>query len=150
MGFSVTGLVIAAVLFAPNILFFVFPPRHVPKGFKSAGLFFTICERVGQAACTILLMFSANPYQTAFVDVWFVFMAACIAVYYGLWIRYFIGGREFTLAFHPLWLVPVPMAIFPILAFGFAAVWVQSLWLGVSTALLAVGHFANSWAIIRY
>lgn len=150
MGFSVTGLIIAAVILAPNLVFVVFPPRHMPQGLKSAGLFFTICERIGQAACTILLILSGNAYQAASVDVWFLLMAVCIAVYYGLWIRYFIGGREFALAFHPLWLVPIPMAIFPILAFGFAAVWVQSLWLGIAAVLLAVGHFANSWAAYQY
>jgi hypothetical protein len=38
------------------------------------------------------------------------------------------------------------MAVFPVLAFGFAAVWAQSIWLGAAAAVFATGHFANSWA----
>lgn len=39
----------------------------------------------------------------------------------------------------------IPMALFPIFAFGFASLWGKSIYLGVFVVLLAIGHFVNSW-----
>ena len=41
--------------------------------------------------------------------------------------------------------IPIPMAILPVCAFGFAAIWGQSIWLGMAVVCLAIGHFTNSW-----
>jgi hypothetical protein len=37
------------------------------------------------------------------------------------------------------------MAIFPVFAFGFAALWGKSIYLGLAVIILAIGHFVNSW-----
>lgn len=149
MRFSIAGLFILAVIFAPNLLFVFFPPRQIPEGLKSAGILFTVCERIGQAACMLLMVFSGANMQANPINSWFALMAVCIFVFEGLWLRYFVRGREFALLFHPLWGIPIPMAIFPVLAFGFAAVWAGSIWLGVAVAVFAVGHFANSWVTYK-
>ena len=57
-------------------------------------------------------------------------------------IRY--GWRDFTLLFK-FFSVPIPMAIVPILAFGFIAIWGKSGWLGIVTVLFSIGHIVNSW-----
>ena len=149
MRFSILGLFIAAAIFAPNLLFALLPPRQIPEGLKSAGLLFTVCERIGQAACMLILIFSGADWKVNSVHVWFVLMTASILIYEGLWIRYFTQGREFSLLFGPLCGIPIPMAVFPVLAFGFAAVWVGSIWLGMAVAVFAIGHFANSWATYK-
>ncbi len=145
MRFSVAGLLILAVIFTPNLLFMVFPPRHIPEDPASDGVLFTICERIGQAGCILLLLFCGADLKNNPPDSWFALMAVCILIYEALWVRYFLRGREFALLFNPLWGIPVPMAVFPVLAFGFAAMWARSLWLGIAAAVLAVGHLANSW-----
>jgi hypothetical protein len=72
-------------------------------------------------------------------------MVLCIIAYYSLWIRYVIKGKDFSLCFKPLGLLPIPMAIFPVFAFGFAALWEKSIYLGLAVIILAIGHFVNSW-----
>ncbi len=144
MGFSLTGLIIAATLFAPNLLMLVFPPKNVPAGLKDAGVFFTVLERIGQVGCVLLLCLSEGLNQLGFT-VWLVLTAVCIAVYWGLWLRYAGRGQAFMLLFRPLGLIPVPMAVFPVLAFGFAAAAGRNFWLGIAVVLFAIGHLANSW-----
>ncbi len=150
MGFSTIGLLIAAMIFAPNLLFIAFSPKNIPPGIKDAGLLFTIIERIGQAGCMVLLVISKDNFEAASLDVWFFLMMICVAAYYCLWIRYFVRGRDFSLLFKPLGFIPIPMAVFPVLAFSFAAIWGKSVWIGVSAILLAIGHFANSWNNYKY
>ena len=145
MGFSIIGLITAASIFLPNLIFIMVPPRNVPENLKDAGLLFTLSERAGQAGCLIVPVLSRDNYQNAGIDVWFVLMALCIIFYYGLWGKYILKGHAFSLAFVPLGFIPVPMAVFPVLAFGFAALWGQSVILGIAVIFLAVGHLANSW-----
>lgn len=145
MGFSITGVLIAVFIFLPNVLFIIFPPKNVPDGRMDAGIVFSVLERIGQAGSLVILTISKENYQNARLDIWFVLMALCVIAYYGLWIRYVVKGHDFLLGFKPLGYLPIPMAVFPVSAFGFAALWGRSIYLGIAVVLLAVGHFANSW-----
>ncbi len=128
MGFSLTGLVIVAVIFLPNLLLLPFPPRGPQPEAAPAPLVFRIMERIGQAVCVAVPPLSGPTFAAAHVDdPWFVLMLACIAGYELLWVRYLVGGRTYALLFGPLGVVPMPMALRPVLAFAFAAAWSRSL-----------------------
>lgn len=145
MGFSIIGLLIAMFIFLPNLLFVILPPKNVPDGLKDAGIIFTVLERIGQVGCLLILAISKDNFQNVNIDIWFVLMALCLILYYSLWIRYVVKGHDFSFAFRPLLILPIPMAIFPVFAFGFAALWGKSIYLGIAVVLLAIGHFVNSW-----
>lgn len=144
MGFSITGTIIAAVMLLPNIIYIFFPPQNVPAENKDAGRFFTVMEYIGQVALIALLVVSRDSFHGRAFDVWAVLMVICIAVYYGLWLRYFLGGRQASLLYRPLLALPVPMAVFPVFAFAFAGVWGNSLFLLAASAVFALGHIPNS------
>lgn len=101
MGFSITGTIIAAVMLLPNIIFLFFPPQNVRAEETGAGRFFTIMEYIGQVALIALLVISHDSFDGRPFDVWAVLMAICIAVYYGLWLRYFLTGRQARLLYRP-------------------------------------------------
>ena len=145
MGFSIIGLLIAIFILIPNLLFVIFPPKNIPDGLKDAGIIFTLLERIGQVGCIVILSISLHNYQNLNIDIWFGLMVLCIIIYYSLWIRYVIKGHDFSLCFKPLMFLPIPMAILPVLAFVFAALWGKSIYLGIAVVLLAIGHFTNSW-----
>lgn len=150
MGFSFIGLLIAIFIFFPNILFVIFPPKNIPDNLKDAGYIFTLLERIGQVGCLVILTMSNDNFKNISINIWFALMAICIIFYYGLWIRYVIKGHEFSLAFKPLMFIPIPMAVFPVFAFGFAALWGKSIYLIVAVAILAIGHFVNSWNTYKF
>lgn len=145
MGFSLIGLLITAIILLPNLLMIFLPPKEIPSKVKDAGVFFIIFERIGQVACFLLPVILKDYIESADLDIWFIIAAICVAFYYGLWIRYALK-RNFALLFAPLAFIPIPMAVFPVSAFVFISVWIRSIWLGIAAVVLAVGHFASSWA----
>jgi hypothetical protein len=72
-------------------------------------------------------------------------MLGCIVTYYGLWFRYIGSGREFSSLWLPFLFIPIPLAVIPVCAFGFAALWGRSPWLGAATVILAIGHITVTW-----
>lgn len=150
MEFSLMGTLIAIIIFALNFLAVKFPPKNVTVGLKDAGIVFTILERIGQVGCIILLVISKDNFQNLSINVWAVLMLFCITVYYFLWIRYVVKGHDYSLLWKPLVFIPIPMAIFPVCAFGFAAILGKSIWLGIGVAFLSIGHFVNSWHSYKY
>jgi hypothetical protein len=150
MGFSPTGLLLAVILLLPNILVLLLPPRNLPVGLKDAGIIFTVLERIGQAGMVITLILSKDNFQGRAFDIWEMLMIICIAAYYFLWLRYAVKGHDFTLLWKPFAFIPIPMAIFPAAAFGFAALWGKSRYLGAAVIAFALGHFANSWHSYKF
>ncbi len=150
MGFSIVGLFIAASIYIPNLLFIIFKPQNVPKGLKDAGILYTALERIGQVGSLIILIISKDNYEGLNINIIFILMILCIISYIFLWVRYIIKGHNFLLLFKPLVLIPIPMALFPVFALGFASLWGTSIYLGVFVVLFASGHFVNSWHTYRF
>ncbi len=150
MAFSWTGLTLMLLIMLPSMAFaLLFPPMHVPDNQNRPHLVFAILERIGQAGCVILSMFTVLRLG---MSAWSALCLICLIVYYGLWIRYIAKGRVYRWLFAPFLGIPVPMAVFPIATFGFAAAWGQSIWLGAAAVVMAVGHIAvslNSYRSIR-
>lgn len=145
MGFSVIGLGLFLLIFLPNGVVLLYPPKDVPENIKDAGIVFTAMERCGQIGIALLFLFSAAYFDNAETNVWFYLMLASVLVYYLLWMRYLIKGMSFSMLFAPLWGLPIPMAVFPVAAFFFTSAWTGSVPLAVAAGMFAVGHFVNSW-----
>lgn len=145
MGFSWLGLVLAAVILGPNLLYVALPPRNAPVQRASAGLLLTVLERAGQAATVTLLVVSGG--RLAAAPWWWVLPAgACVVVYWGFWGWYLWRGREFTVLYASWGPLPIPMAVLPLVAFGIAAVAAGWTPLLAAVGMLTVGHMANSRA----
>ena len=146
MGFSIVGTVIGILIIFPSIIFFtLFPPKNVNNNIKEPSNIFVILERIGQVACLMSLVISKDFFQLSNINVFVILMVVCILIYYGLWIRYVVCGRDSILMSKPFLFIPIPGAVFPVGVFGFAALWGGCIWLGISTVILAIGHFAVTW-----
>ena len=143
MGFSLVGLLIGLAILAPNALLAIAAPRGGVPTAGSAGIVFTALERAGQIGCLVLL--AVTP---ALPTPWLIPTAASIAIYWALWGRY-LRARDFALLYAPLWRIPIPMALLPVLALAAATLNAWSPWLALATAALAIGHLANSWHVYR-
>lgn len=148
MGFSLTGLLLAVLILVPNLLIYIFPPTNILSK-VDAGLLFTLLERVGQVACIFILIMSKENYQSINIDSLFALFGLFILFYYGLWIRYVVKGHDFKLLFKSILFIPIPMAIFPVFAFFFMALWIQSTYLLLAVFVLSIGHFVNSWHMYK-
>ncbi|PZR18330.1 MAG: hypothetical protein DI536_00130 [Archangium gephyra] len=101
-----------------------------PASLTSAGRLFTVLERAGQATCLALPCILAAQFDGSRLDAWL-----SIAGYSAFWLRSFLAARRFALRFERF----VPMAVVPVLAFGFAAIAARSWQLGI-------GHVTNAVA----
>ncbi len=146
MGFSFIGTLIAILILLPSSLFFIrFPPKNIPADLTDLGGVYTVLERIGQVGCLTVLVMSKENFQGMKINIWTLLMMLCIIVYYCLWIRYVVKGQEYNWLWKPLFFIPIPLAIFPVCAFAFAALWGKSGWLGIAVIVLAMGHITTSW-----
>lgn len=144
MTFSFAGAVVSLVVLLPNLLLLAFPPRDALTT-RDAGLLATILERAGQVGCLALpfLVGAAGSWSW-----WLVPLGLAVATYLALWGRYLADRRTASL-YRPLGPLPIPMAVFPVLAFLSAGGWLGSVFVGASALVLAAGHLPNSWAAWR-
>jgi hypothetical protein len=146
MGFSIIGTVIAILILFPSIIFYtIFPPKNPSIKIKEVNGVFTVLERLGQASCLLFLIMSGNYIRIDNINIFTVFMVICIVIYYFLWVRYIISGRDTRLMLKPFLLVPIPGAVFPVCAFTFAALWGNVPLLSIASLILGIGHFTVSW-----
>jgi hypothetical protein len=145
MTFSLPALIIILIILLPNLLFVLFPPSNKPENMPDENKWVSMIEHGGQILFFAAFLFvpvadieNRNP-------ILLMCMILCTLIYYALWIRYMVKKQVYNALFETVLGIPIPMAIFPILAFTFAVLWLQA-WLAlIPLVLFAVGHFINSW-----
>lgn len=145
MGFSPFGLLIAVAVLAPNLLLLPFPPREALPA-STAPFALTWLERAGQALCLVVpAITSTGPLSWW----WLAAVAVSLGGYYALWARYLLHGNAVADLYRPLWRMPVPMAVLPVLTFAATAAWLSNPWIAGAAAILAAGHIPVSLTIAR-
>ena len=123
--FSWVGLAVFALPMLINIAYVIFPP-------------------VGRIVYLIAVTFlvSGEPVSRRSAA---LYIAACFLIlYYAVWIRYFAGGRNVALLGKAFLFVPMPLAVFPVLYFLFAAVWLRNIPTAVTAVIFGAAHIAVS------
>lgn len=144
MGFSIFSLLVTILIMLPNLLFFIFPPKNMPAQLRDGGTLLNILEHGGRIAFFGLFLFTPSNTQPLQLSLFLVLTGFFLLVYYALWIRYFRAHRDFRLLMDSVFGIPVPMAIFPILALLFAALWLTA-YLSIPVLVcFAIGHITNS------
>lgn len=145
MGFSPAGLLIALAVLAPNLLLIWLPPREpLPRVRVPAPL--TLLERVGQALCLVV---PAITLPGGFAAWWLPPATLALAGYYALWAHYLVTGRVGATLYRSWWILPVPMALLPVLVFLATAAWLMNPWIAIAAGMLAIGHVPASLLIAR-
>ena len=144
MGFSPLGLLVSALVLAPNLLLLRFPPRPALPA-VSAPWPLMIAERVGQALCLVVPAIT-EPGVIGWGGA--APVALAVAGYLALWGRY-LSLRSPAALFGPVLRIPVPMAILPVVAFAATAAWLANPWIAAAALVLAIGHIPSSLLTAR-
>jgi len=143
------GLVSIAVLL-PNLLVVFWSPWPSQSGGNaevvSENRLLLVLERVGQLGCFALPFFLQIELRGATEAVALGVMVAALALYYSGWLRYLRYGRKEDILYAPMWRLPLPMAVMPILYFLAASMILHSVWLTASAVILGIGHIPLSQA----
>ena len=144
VSFSWIGLVVFALPMLINIAYAIFPPSGKAEQTAAVTRWVEMVEQVSRIAYlfAILLLVSRNPIN--FRSVWLCLAALFLLLYYIVWIRYFAGGRDITLLNRPFLFVPMPLAVFPVLYFLCAAIWLHNLPAAIMMVIFGAAHLTVS------
>jgi hypothetical protein len=142
--FHPLSLIIPALVLTPNLIYAIKPPFNVPSDRPKEPVVLVILERLGLAGCLITPVFysiySAGTFEIFVV----VGMGLMLAIYYYCWLRYFRHDRNYIYLFSPLFIIPVPLAISPVVYFMLSSIILHSLPLFLASLVLASGHIPVS------
>ena len=144
LSFSWVGLVVFALPMLINVIYAIFPPTGDVGQVKNVTKWVEVIENVSRIAYLILMTFLVNKDAPYYLNVWLVLAAIFLILYYVVWIRYFIGERDVALLAKPFLFVPIPLAIFPVLYYLFAAVWMGNAPAAVVMIMFGAAHITVS------
>ena len=144
VSFSWIGLLVFALPMLINIAYAVFPPNGEAEKTAASPRWIEAVEQIGRVTylLAIALLVSREPIR--FRNVWFWLAALFLILYYAVWIRYFAGGRKINLLNRAFLFVPMPLALFPVLYFLCAAVWLHNLPAAVLMIIFGAAHLTVS------
>ena len=133
VSFSWVGLVVFALPMLINLAYAAFPP---------AGKVGPPTPVTRWVELAVMLLVSREPVRPQ--GVWFWLAVCFLALYYVVWIRYFLGGREIALLQRAFLLVPLPLVFFPVLYYLCAALWLRNLPAVILMLIFGAAHLTVS------
>lgn len=145
-----SSFIIPVLIMLPSVSFMFLSPRHMPAAEKSRlPPLWTAAEAIGRAGTVALPLFFPFHLERWYELAALAGMAACLLLYYAVWIAYYRNGRQFARLFAPLWGLPVPLAVFPSVYFLFASVVLHAVPLLVAGLIFGAAHIAVSFRTYR-
>ena len=108
-----------------------------------------IVEQVSRIAYLLAVTFLVSREPVNVRSIWLYLAALFLLLYYAVWIRYFVNGREATLLHRAFLFVPMPPAVFPVLYYLCAAVWLRNIPATVIMAIFGAAHLTVSLQSFR-
>ena len=144
ISFSWIGLVVFALPMLINIVYAIFPPIGKAEQTAPVTRWIEVVEQISRIAylLAITLLVSRKPFH--FRSAWLCLAAVFLLLYYIVWIRYFAGGRNIALLNRPFLFVPLPLAVFPVLYFLCAAVWLHNIPAAIMMMIFGAAHLTVS------
>lgn len=143
VSFSWVGLVVFALPMLINIAYVMFPPAGEAKPPAPVTHWVEIVEQVSRIAYLLAVTLLVSRRPVSWRSAWLFLAAVFLILYYAVWIRYFALGREIALLKRAFLFVPMPLAVFPVLYYLCAAVWLYN----VPAVILMVIFGAAHWTV---
>lgn len=147
--FSWIGLVVFALPMLINIVYAVFPPVGDASPSAKVTRWVEIVEQVSRIAYLLAVTFLVSREPVNVRSIWLYLAALFLLLYYAVWIRYFVNGREVALLHRAFLFVPMPLAVFPVLYYLCAAVWLRNIPATVVMAIFGAAHLTVSLQSFR-
>ena len=149
VSFSWIGLVIFALPMLINIVYVMFPPAGKAEQPAAVTHWVEIVEQISRIAYLFAVTLLVSRETLSFRSVWFSLAAVFLILYYAVWLRYFMGGREIALLSRSFLFVPMPLAVFPVLYFLCAAIWLHNLPAAIIMVIFGAAHLTVSLQSFR-
>ena len=141
---SWTGLAVFALPMLINLAYVLFPPAGPAEQQKPVTHWVELVEQISRMAYLIAIVLLVSRKPIRLQSVWLGLAALFLILYYAVWIRYFAGGREIVLLRRSFLFVPMPLAVFPVLYFLCAAIWLHNIPAAVTMVVFGIAHLTVS------
>ena len=144
ISFSWIGLVVFALPMLINLVYAAFPPADEPQPPAPVTRWVEIVEQASRIAYLLAVTFLVSRTPVSVRSPWFFLAVAFLLLYYAVWIRYFVFGRDVALLERVFLFVPMPLAVFPVLYFLCAALWLHNVPAAVLMVIFGATHLTVS------
>lgn len=144
ISFSWIGLVVFALPMLINLVYAAFPPAGEPQPPAPVTRWVEIVEQASRIAYLLAVTFLVSRTPVSVRSTWFFLAVAFLLLYYAVWIRYFVFGRDVALLERMFLFVPMPLAVFPVLYFLCAALWLHNVPAAVLMVIFGATHLTVS------
>lgn len=135
------NLLIPFLVLLPNIVYIFLKPRERVQEIH-VNILLSVFEKVGQVGMVVLPLFFPL-YITLLLA---IPAAVALVAYYLVWLRYF-RKRSLKALYGPVYYIPIPLALFPVVFFFFVALMFNEVLIYVAWLVFTVGHVGVS---VRY
>ena len=149
VSFSWLGLVLFALPMLINLAYAAFPPAGKPEQTAEITHWIERVEQGSRIAYLLAIVLLVNRLPVSWGSAWLMLAALFLLLYYAVWLRYFAGGRRIALLNKPFCPVPMPLAVFPVLYFLCAAIWLGNLPAAALMLIFGTSHLAVSLQSFR-
>lgn len=144
ISFSWIGLVVFALPMLISLVYATFPPAGEPQPPAPVTRWVEIVEQASRIAYLLAVTFLVSRTPVSVRSTWFFLAVAFLLLYYAVWIRYFVFGRDVALLERMFLFVPMPLAVFPVLYFLCAALWLHNVPAAVLMVIFGATHLTVS------
>ena len=144
ISFSWIGLVVFALPMLISLVYAAFPPAGEPQPPAPVTRWVEIVEQASRIAYLLAVTFLVSRTPVSVRSTWFFLAVAFLLLYYAVWIRYFVFGRDVALLERMFLFVPMPLAVFPVLYFLCAALWLHNVPAAVLMVVFGATHLTVS------
>ena len=127
-----------------NLVYAAFPPADEPQPPAPVTRWVEIVEQASRIAYLLAVTFLVSRTPVSVRSTWFFLAVAFLLLYYAVWIRYFVFGRDVALLERMFLFVPMPLAVFPVLYFLCAALWLHNVPAAVLMVIFGATHLTVS------
>ena len=134
-----SGILIPFLVLIPNILWMVLSTKG-SDSITEEPILLTIIENIGRIATLILPLFYSINWQKKNSIPVLAIMGIALLIYYVAWGRFFLNGRTSDLLSKPLFGIPLPLALAPVLFFIFSSYILDSWWMFAASVIFGTAH----------
>lgn len=138
--FTIIGLVIFMLPMLINIVYFVLPPVDASASQNMPTKWIEMVESISRIAYAVLICFMLKDKVVKWNSPLLYFALLFLVLYYVVWIRYFLGGRDVALMRASFCFIPMPLAVFPVLYFLLAALWLGNYPAAIIMVIFGIAH----------
>ena len=143
IGFSPLGLIVFALPMFVNIAYCLLPPTDEVDDNKDGGIAEHI-EQVSMIIFMLLICFLVPERERGFTSPLFYASLVFLVLYHVVWLRYFLCGRKCTLLTESFLFIPIPLAVFPVLYYFLASLWLGNYPAAAVMAVFGISHYLVS------